>query len=195
MKKIDVRFNHTELGLIKEMLGKVLRKYKCDPFEFSTAVYGIVGICTSDSAYAVTNEISVLDYYGAMEDVAVLGIKKSTEEEIQSLIIGNTMISMPVNKIIKEVDIVNEHQQVFENDIKTYDVWLTRGIIIRLEDDTEISLEKNVWFSEMITVDKGMNLLKKFTPVKEFADDWEGDFRGECSREVVTIRNWENRRK
>ena len=95
------------------------------------------------------------------------------------------MIELPVKKTIKEIDIINEHQKVFENDKQTYDVWLTRGIIFRLEDDTEISLEKNVWFSEMITVDKGENLLSKFTPVEEFSEDWEGNFRGECSRDIV----------
>ncbi len=188
MKQIDVRFNHEELGLVRDMVGKVLEKYKCDPFEFSTAVYGIVGICTNESAYAFTNKIHVLDYYGAMEDVAVLGIEERSEAEIQSLVSGNTMINMPVNKLIKEVDLVNEHQQVFENNQKTYDVWLTRGIIIRLEDDTEISLEKNVWFSEMITVDKGTDLLKKFTPVEEFSEDWEGIFKGVCSREIVKVK-------
>ena len=188
MKQIDVRFSNEELGFIKDMVGKMLKKYKCDPFEFSTAVYGIVGICTSKSAYAFTNKISVLDYYGAMEDVAIFRVEKYSELEIKSLVSGNTMIDMPVNKLIKEVDIVNEHQQVFENNQKTYDVWLTRGIIIRLEDDTEISLEKNVWFSEMITVDRGTDLLKKFTPVDEFAEDWEGTFRGECSREIVKVK-------
>ncbi len=188
MKQIDVRFNNEELDFIKAMVGKVLKKYKCDSFEFSTAVYGIVGICTSESTYAITNKISVLDYYGSMEDVAVFGIEKRSEAEIQSLVSGNTMISMPVNKLIQEVDIINEHQQVFENNQKAYDVWLTRGIIIKLEDDMEISLEKNVWFSEMITVDRGTNLLEKFTPVEEFAEDWEGDFRGECSREIIKVK-------
>ena len=178
MKSIDVRFNQEEISLIKNMVGTTLTKYKCDP-------YGIVGICTDKSAYAFTNAIQVMDYYGADEDVAVLRLEKRADSEIESLISENTMIELPVKKTIKEIDIINEHQKVFENDKQTYDVWLTRGIIFRLEDDTEISLEKNVWFSEMITVDKGNNLLSKFTPVEEFSEDWEGDFRGECSRNVV----------
>lgn len=185
MKSIDVRFNPEEISLIKNMVGTTLTKYKCDPFEFSTAVYGIVGICTDKSAYAFTNAIQVMDYYGADEDVAVFRLEKRADSEIESLISGNTMIELPVKKTIKEIYIINEHQKVFENEKQTYDVWLTRGIIFRLEDDTEISLEKNVWFSEMITVDKGNNLLSKFTPVEEFSEDWEGDFRGECSRNVV----------
>ncbi len=185
MKSIDVRFNQEEISLIKNMVGTTLTKYKCDPFEFSTAVYGIVGICTDKSAYAFTNTVQVMDYYGANEDVAVFRLEKRFDSEIQSLISENTMIELPVKKIIKEIDVINEHQKVFENGNQTYDVWLTRGIIFKLEDNTEISLEKNVWFSEMITVDKGENLLSKFTPASEFSEDWEGDLRGECSRDLV----------
>ena len=185
MKSIDVRFNQEEVSLIKNMIGTTLTKYKCDPFEFSTAVYGIVGICTDKSAYAFTNAIQVMDYYGADEDAAVFRLVKRSDSDIKSLISGNTMIELPVNKTIKEIDVINEHQKVFTHDKQTYYVWLTRGIIFILEDDTEISLEKNVWFSEMITVDKGDNLLNKFTPTREFSEDWEGDFRGECSRDIV----------
>ncbi len=187
MKHIDVRFNQIEMRLIKDMIGSLLIKYKCDPFEFSTAVYGIVGICTDKTSYAFTNSIQVMDYYGANEDVAVFHIEKRDDLEIKSLISGNTMIELPVNKIIKEIDIINEHQKVFKNDEQTYDVWLTRGIIFRLADNTEISLEKNIWFSEMITIDKGDHLLSKFTSVKEFVEDWEGEFHGECSREIVKL--------
>ncbi len=187
MKHIDVRFNQEEIRLMQEMVGSVLMKYKCDPFEFSTAVYGIVGICTDKASYAFTNAIQVMDYYGADEDVAVFRMKKCAELEIKSLISENTMIELPVNQVIKEVDIINEHQKVFKREEQTYDVWLTRGVIFKLADDTEISLEKNIWFSEMITVDKGECLLSKFAPVEEFVEDWEGDFHGECSREIVKL--------
>lgn len=187
MKQIDIRFKERELRFIHDMIGTTLIKYKCDPFEFSTAVYGIVGICTNTSAYAFTNFIQVMDYYGAEEDVAVLHVEERSDSEIRSLISDNTMIELPVNKIIKEVDIVNENQKVFVRGNQTYDVWLTRGVIFRLEDNTEISLEKNIWFSEMITVDKGEQLLDKFVPVEEFTENWEGDSRGECSREIVKV--------
>lgn len=188
MKHIDVRFNEKELRFIQEMVGTTLAKYKCDPFEFSTAVYGVVGICTDKASYSFTNSIQVVDYYGADEDVAIFRVARCHESEIKSLINDNTMIELPVNKNIREINIVNEHQKVFEHNNQTYDVWLTRGIIFKLEDNTEISLEKNVWFSEMITVDRGENLLSKFSPVEEFSENWEDNFRGECTREIVKIR-------
>ena len=186
MKQIDVRFSEEELNLIKDMIGTALTKYKCNTFT-SPDAYGIIDICTDKSSYAFTNFIHVMDYYGTKEDVAVFRVEKRPESKINSLISNNTMIEIPVNKAIKEIDIVNEHQKVFRNNIQTYDVWLTRGIIFKLDDEVEISLEKNIWFSEMITIDKGEQLLNKFTPVKEFIENWEGDYRGECTREIIKI--------
>ena len=187
MKYVDICFNEKEISCIRDMIGTILIKYKCDPFEYSTAVYGIVGIYTDKASYTFTNLIQTMDYYGANEDVAVFRVDKCSALEIKSFITGNTMIEVPVNKIIKDVDIINEHQKVFEHGNQAYDIWLTRGIVFKFEDSTELSLEKNIWFSEMITVDKGEQLLSRFTPVEEFAEDWEGDFCGECTREVVKI--------
>ncbi len=114
MKHIDVSFTKKEISLIKEMIGTTLTKYKCDPFMFSTAVYGIVGICTDKSAYAFTNKIQVMDYYGTNEDVAIFRVEKCEDSTIKSLIKENTMIELPINKKIKEIDIINENQKVFE---------------------------------------------------------------------------------
>ena len=187
MEHIDVRFAKEELAIIKNMVGDRLVKYKCDPFEFSTAVYGIVGICTDRMTCAFTNMIKTMDYFGADEDVADFRIARCEETELKSLIPDTTMIEMPVNRMIKAIDVVNEHQRLFEHEKQIYDVWVTRGVVFHLEDDSEIALEKNVWFSEMITVDRGEHLLEKFSPVEEFNENWEGSYRGECLREVVTF--------
>ena len=47
MKLIDVRFTASDMAALKSMAGKKIIKYKCDPFEFSASVYGIVGIVTA----------------------------------------------------------------------------------------------------------------------------------------------------
>ena len=163
-------------------------KYKCDPFEFSTSVYGIVGIAFEDASYAFTNLTEVIDYYGEQEDVALFKIERKPFSVIQSLIHNQTMIETPVESIISEIIVVNEHQQLFENKEQTYDVLLTRGIIFRFIDGLELSLEKNIWFSEDITVKKGYNLIDNFSPTSEFVESWSGSYRGECSRETVLLK-------
>jgi len=83
---------------------------------------------------------------------------------------------------------VNECQRLFENGIQTYEVLITRGIIFKFKDGHELSFEKNIWFSEDITVEKGYDLIERFTPVEEFAEGWSGNYSGECVRELISFR-------
>lgn len=188
MKQIDVRFSASEMALIQEMIGKRLIKYKCDPFEFSTSVYGIVGVSLEDKSYAFTNLIEVADYYGEQEDVAHFHLKMMTFSDIHSMVQNQTMIETPVGNVISEVVIVNERQQLFENGQQIYEVLLTRGIIFKFDDGHELSLEKNIWFSEDISVEKGYDLIDRFTPTTEFGEGWSGKYRGECSRELISVK-------
>ena len=187
MKRIDVRFSAEDMDMIRAMVGKTMTKYKCDPFEYSKAVYGIAGFVIGTESFAITNLVEVMDYYGSDEDVAMFRIKRMTFSEIHSLIQDQEMIETPVDSVIKEIYVVNDHQRLYENDVQIYDVSVTRGIVFKFEDGHELSFEKNIWFSEDITVDKGYDLIQNYSPVEEFDEGWSGDYRGECSREIITI--------
>ncbi|MCR5175699.1 MAG: hypothetical protein K6C05_02495 [Anaerovibrio sp.] len=187
MKEIDVRFSAEEMGMFKSMTGKTMQKYKCDPFDFSTSVYGIVGILVDNKGYSFTNLIEVADYFGQEEDVAMFKFQSAEYDKICSMIENQTLEESPIKSTISQIRIVNEHQELYKKDIKIYDVWLTRGIIFKLGDGREVSFEKEIWFSETINVNKGHDLIKKFSPVSEFMESWSGDYHGECSREIVII--------
>ncbi len=188
MKKIDVRFSVSDMAEIQKMIGKKMLKFKCDPFEFSTSVYGIVGVSFDDADYAFTNMAVVMDYYGEEEDVALFKFEQRSFSSIHSLIQNQIMIEIPVEAVISEVIVVNENQKLFENGEQIYEVLLTRGIIFKFEDGHELSFEKNIWFSEDITVEKGYDLLSRFTPETEFVEGWSGNYRGECSRELISMK-------
>lgn len=188
MKKYDVRFTSEMISELKDMIGKKLIQIRCNPFEFSTAIYGIVGIVTEDKAYSFTNMVEVADYYGDLEDVAMFRVEKTDVDKIQSKIPGKVMIDIPVNGAIKGIRIIEEHQEVFQNGLQTYDVWLIRGIIFDMEDGLEISLEKAVWFSEMIYVERGYDLLSKYVSTSEFEDDWSPGYIGKASRTIIELK-------
>ncbi len=185
MKQIDVRFSASDMADIKGMVGKKLVKYKCDPFEFSTSVYGIVGVAFEDMAFAFTNMVTTMDYYGEQEDVALFKMQRTPFSSIQSLVQDQAMIETPIESTVAEVLVVNERQQLFERGVKTYEVLVTRGIIFKFEDGHELSFEKSIWFSEDIAVEKGYDLIQRFTPTTEFEEGWSGDYRGECFRDVT----------
>jgi hypothetical protein len=189
MKYIDVRFNEEEINFIKEMVGTTLTKVKCDYSYIPCRAYGFVGVITDKNTYEFSNQIQVMDFFGDKEDVADFRLRSCLESQIKSAFLNGKLKDVPINKIIKEIDVVNEHQKLFENEIQTYDVWVTRGVIFKLIDGEEVSIEKSVWFSEVIELERGVNLLNKFTPVEEFAEEFTEDCRGECSRTVVTYKN------
>lgn len=188
MKQIDVRFSAVDIEAINKMVGRTMDKYKCDPFIFSTSVYGLVGVCIEGESYAFTNFVEVMDYFGEMEDVAIFKVAHVPFDEIHSMIQNQEMMEMPVGRIISSVSVVNEHQKLYEGDQQTYDVWLTRGIIFQFDDGHELSFEKSIWFSEEINIGKGYDLINEFSLTDEFGEGWEGEYRGECSREIILLR-------
>ena len=188
MKQIDVRFTASDMAILKNMVGKKMVKYKCDPFEFSTSVYGVVGIAFEDADYAFTNITSTMDYYGEEEDVALFKIECKPFMGIHSMIQNQTMVETPVESVVAEILVVNERQKLFESNVQIYEVLVTRGIIFIFEDGHELSLEKNIWFSEDISVEKGYGLIQRFTPTSEFEEGWSGNYRGECTREIVSVK-------
>lgn len=187
MKTIDIRFDDHMMAILKSMVGKKFLRYKCDPFVYSPAVYGVVGVCTDSGSYAFTNTTEVMDHYGNDEDVAVFRLEERPEEQIVSLVQNVKIVDIPVNRSIQEIKVINEHQMLYMNDIQTYDVWLTRGIVFIMDDGLEISLEKSVWFSEMITVGKGEHLIDTFEPIQSFSEDWEKPYQGICERTMLSI--------
>lgn len=187
MKRIEARFTTEDMEMIRAMIGKTMTKYKCDPFEYSSSVYGIVGFMVESESFSITNLVEVMDYYGSEEDVAMFRIKRKPFSEIHSLIQDQEMIETPVESKIVEIYVVNDHQKLYEKDVQIYEVSVTRGIIFKFEDGHELSFEKNIWFSEDITVEKGYDLIQRFSPVEEFNEGWSGDYRGECYREIITI--------
>ena len=98
------------------------------------------------------------------------------------------MVETPVESVISEVIVVNERQKLFENNKQTYEVLVTRGIIFKFEDGHELSFEKNIWFSEFISVEKGYDLIDRFTPTTVFGEGWSDEYRGNCSRELISIK-------
>ncbi len=187
MKTIDVSFSDADITEFKKMIGKKMIKFKCDPFIFSTSVYGIVGISIENAAYAFTNLIETADYFGQKEDVAMFKMEQKPLNEICSMVQGQEMITHPIENVISEISIINEKQQLFKNGVQIYEVLVTRGIIFKFKDNYEFSLEKNIWFSEDISVEKGYNLIERFTPTSEFEESWSGEYRGKCSREIIKI--------
>lgn len=186
MKRIDICFDNMALKVLGDAIGKNLVCYKSDPFMYSTSVYGLVGVKVDELWLTFTNFVEVMDYFGGDEDVAVFKLQQSSEEDVHSYT-GEDMITTPINAKITGIDVINENQQLYKNGEQTYDVWVTRGIIFKLDDGRELLLEKDVWLSEDIIIEKGENLVVKLAPLENFSDNWENEYRGVAVRNIVQL--------
>lgn len=184
MNTIDMRFNSE---LIRSLVGKDFHYYKCDAFDFTNSVTQIVGLYIGEKAYALTNVQENVDYFGENDDMAVCRFTETEDKNIKSAFNDTEMIITPINGIIEKVLLVNENQQLFKNGEELYNVWLTRGIIF-VVGGREISFEKDsVPFSEELIIQRGYDLIEKFSDEKEFLESWEGGIEPRCMREVVVI--------
>ncbi|MBP5231151.1 MAG: hypothetical protein ILO68_05410, partial [Clostridia bacterium] len=106
--------------------------------------------------------------------------------EIKTHMDNGELLETPVSSRIKAIDVITDHQTVEHGgDLQSLDCSI--GVIFHLEDSREISFEIKTWFSEMITVEKGYDLIQKFTSTDRFLEEWEGcdGFNAKCSRECI----------
>ncbi|MBR1848287.1 MAG: hypothetical protein IJ791_03500 [Lachnospiraceae bacterium] len=185
MKKIDMRINQS---LVQDWIGKKFTKYCCDPFDFTNSVTQIVGLYIDEDIYALTNIQEEVDYFGNKEDIAVLKLAKTENENIKSAFDDVEMIPSPVEGMIASVKVVNELQKMSIDGEAAYEVWLTRAIVFEV-DGREISFEKDVVpFSEEIVIQKGYNLIEKISDNDGFLDDWDEKYEPEYIRETIDIK-------
>lgn len=96
MNTTDTRMSAEEISILARMVGKRFEKYRCDEFIFSPAVYQIVGLYVDGGTFALLNETQELDYFGSVDDVAVIGVKEVAPDEIRSHVVGGEMVETPV---------------------------------------------------------------------------------------------------
>lgn len=184
MKKIDIRLKESEVLFLKNAIGKELKAIYHDEFNFVNSSSQVVGFETDDIKFYLYSFTEPQDYYGTTEDVAVWSI----EDVKYPLLDSKKLVNTPINQKICSIKLLQENQRLFKNGVQIYDVWLTRGIIFDF-GDRQFSFEKAVWFSEEIYIQKGYELIDRFSSVDNFIDsDWDEGITAECTREIITLR-------
>ena len=185
MKELDMRFNQ---NIFSSFINKKMKKYKCDPFVYTSSVHGMVGLYIDDKIYEINNEQESVDYFGVTDDYAVFKFHETTDDNVKSLLKGVEQITTKIDKKIKKIVLVNENQQMFENEIQIYNVWLTRAIIFFFEDGKELMFQKDITpFSEEIDIRKGYELIKEIPSQATFLEGWNKGVTPKCNREIITL--------
>ena len=180
--------SNTELDLLRSMIGKTFDKYKCDPFVNTPMVYGIIGVYIDGKAFKITSLLKEVKRFLTTDEVSEFKITETTDENIKTFMIDGELINNPVKSKIKSITVINDFQTL-EHDGEIYEFASTVGLIFKFEDSRELSFELGTWFSEMITIQKGYDLVSKMTPTDDFIEEWE-DCEGyipKSRRECVVI--------
>lgn len=187
---IDVSFSDSIISFLMSVVGKKFEKYRTDPYDYVSSVYGIVGVYVDGKVFKLTNFTEQQDHFGTLDDVAVLKFEETGDNDIKTCVEDGEMINHPVNNEISEIKIINEEQILKHQNQAIYKVQLTRGIIFVMKDGLEIAFEKPVWFSEMIDIHQGYDVLNKFATTETFIEEWtdcEG-YEPECSRSIISLK-------
>lgn len=185
---VNIAFNKKTIEILKTLVGNQFESYICDSFIFSPTVMGIVGFQIAGKTYKLTSNINIVNRFFSKEDVAVLQFDECLSSDIHSRMDDNKMIKNPINDIIKSIDVVNDLETVNHNGEEKA-LYSTKGIIFHLMSGNEISFEVSTWFSELITIQKGYNLISQFAPVADFYEEWdkENGYIPNAKREIFEI--------
>lgn len=186
---VDIRIDNATMEMLKSMVGKSFEHYSCDPFVFTPTVFGIVGFRIGGETYKMTSGLEAVRRFFHDDDVAVMNITHCHPGEIVSMMDDGQMINTPVRDTIVSIDVVNDREAVSHDGVQK-GLLSTKGIIFHLADGNEVSFEIGTWFSEMITIRRGYELIKQFTPLANFNEEWEDSegYTPDCSREVITVK-------
>lgn len=180
----DFRLNES---YFKTLIGKCFKKYRCDPFEYTNSVTGIVGIYIDDKTFEIRNEQKSIKYFDSVDDIAVWTFKEVNANDIHSFFEDTNQIDTPVNETVKKITLVNELQKVkISNEI--YEMWITRAIIFHLETK-DIYFEKdNTAFSEEIEIKRGHKLIDEFPKKNDFfLNQWVSGISSSVETEFVSL--------
>lgn len=183
------KITQKEINTLQSMIGKTFEKFKCDPFIFSSNVYGLVGIYIDRNVYKLSAFLEPIQRFFSLDDVSRLRVVKCNDLDIQSKMDGGKFIDTPVGAIIESISIIVDHQKViYKSKEKSFD--FIAGLIFHFDDSHEIAFEVSEWFSEMIAVNKGYNLFNKFVSTNSFLEEWDGlgDYSASINRECIVLK-------
>ena len=181
----DVRLGSEDIHVLASLMGKTLRSLYCDEFRYNPSTFQVAWLQTTDELIAIENLLRPLDRFGSTEEVAVLSVGRAETGERASRLCDTKLMEVAIDKVVDEVLLVNDHEWVVGPDGTRYEHLLTKAIIFDL-GDSQLGLQKSIWFSEDMYVVRAQDALSALRPAGDGARFAEGCLSG-ASREVLSV--------
>ncbi len=185
---VNISLDKTTLDELKSIVSSTFESYSCDPFIFTHSAFGIIGLKVNGAFYKITAELEHIQRFFTEDDVVVLRFKKCPEEDIVSRMDNGILQTNPVKDVIVGITVVNDRETVSHGS-DSRELVSTNGIIFHMSSGNEIAFEIATWFSEMISVHRGYDVINQFALTDEFLEEWDDceGYKASCSREIVTM--------
>ena len=184
----DILLDTKAIQILEQHVGKQFERYSYAPF-LAPDAFEVAGLYIGGNAYKLTASLEVIRRFFENDDVAILKLEECAPSDIVSILDSGEMKETTVCETIVSVDIVNDCETV-RHDGEERCLTSTKGLIFHFASGEELSFELGTWFSELISIKRGRSLIKDFSPIDDFLDEWEDSdgYTPACSREVISIK-------
>ncbi len=174
--------------LLKEFIGKKFVKFKMDPIEYSPVSIEHVGLYIGEKIYELSAKQKKINRFFSEDEVALFNISEAKESDLVSRLEGVDFIDVPVNEVVKSIFMVVDTETVTHN-VESREMKTVKALVFGLEGGNEVSFEISEWFSDIINVEKGYELIEKVQSIDDFLEEWEDceEYVPSVTREIVKI--------
>ncbi len=155
-----------DMNLLKNLIGKKLKWIKHDKFVITPDTYGVAYLNIDDIIYSLTDFYEVKNVLGDDIEISVLKMQVDNNELTEATV-DLKKACQNFNSTITSITIVNAITKLLNDDNLFDSIYDTQGIIFTLENNYELSFEKDD-FGENITIYRGYNLKKKFQSIPNY---------------------------
>lgn len=160
MGMTDTRLTYDEKSLLAHMVGKTLDELVHDKYIGPHTSYMSVWIVVDGDVFDVHCEVEPRSHFGEVDDVAVVSVRPSGREAMQSHLAGHPLSTERISRIICDIKVVEDTQEMLNGDEVEHAFAFTSAIIFEL-DGSEVMLAFGPWFSEDIGIERGPHASSK----------------------------------
>lgn len=144
MEITNIILNENEVEILRNCIGNKLIKYRVHQADDVSLTMQHLQIFINNKIYDISNELEPQKYWGDIEDVSSLHIKEIDKPLELHFPEQYSIVDTLIDDTITNVYLVNERQIQYTNDVATYEMNYTKGIIFKTSKK-DVAFLKEEW--------------------------------------------------
>ena len=158
MSYSDKSFSTQERQLLKKMVGAALESIDAVIVARGDCSWNTVRLHFNGFSIDVNNRLGeiVVDEFGTLDEFGLLSIAETASEKLDIPEASPNTTTYQIGKPVRSVEVLSDVISVFGDGIEVATIKYPQAIVMGVGDDF-IVLDKEVWFSEMIALKRGVS--------------------------------------